>query len=129
MIADYVGALLILVGFTWLLLRLRLAERSGLIGGIVLQSATTAADRSLDDEVKAKAMRGYSLQLFGLFATLALGLALAIGLPVLLVWLMAFTGIWNFQGAIAATVSWPFLIAGLAPLIWIFLRSERRHDG
>jgi hypothetical protein len=127
-IGDYAGAILIVAGFCWLLLRLQLAERSKLISGIVRQSVATTADRSLSDDAKAKALRRHSLALFGIFARLTLGLALAVGLPILLVWLIAFTRLWSFQGAIDATLTWPFLVAGLLPFVAIFLRSRRRRE-
>ena len=129
MIGSYAGAVLIVIGFSWLLLRLQLVERSGRISGVVRQSAATAADRSLSDAAKGQALRRYSLALFGLFADLTFRLALAVGLPILLVWVIAFTHLWSFEGALEATLSWPFLVAGLLPFLAIFLRSERRREG
>jgi hypothetical protein len=127
-IGSYAGAILIVVGFTWLLIRLRLVEQSRQINTIVRQSAATTADRSLSDSAKAEALRRYSLTLFGLFASLTLGLVVAVGLPILLVWLIALTELWSFEGALEATLSWPLIIAGILPLLYIFLRSERRRE-
>ena len=129
MIGNYAGAALIVIGFSWLLFRLQLVERSGRINGIVRQSAATAADRSLSDRAKAQALRGHSLALFGIFADLTLRLVLAVGPPILLVWLLAFARLWSFEGALEATLSWPFLIAGLLLFLVIFLRSGRRREG
>ena len=129
MIGDYAGAALIVIGFSWLLFRLQLVERSGRIGGVVQQSTATAADRSLSDAEKGRALRSHSLALFGLFGDLTIRLALAIGMPIFLVWLLAFTRLWNFEGALEATVSWPFLIAGLLLFLVIFLQSGRRREG
>ena len=129
MIENYAGAALIVIGFSWLLVRLQLVERSGRINGAVRQSTATAADRSLSDDEKGRALRRQSLTLFGLFGDLTFRLALAIGLPVLLVWLLAFTRLWNFEGSLEATLSWPFLIAGLLIFLAIFLRSGRRREG
>jgi hypothetical protein len=128
-IGSYAGAILIVVGFSWLLIRLQLVEQSRRINGIVRQSAATASDRSLSDDAKAQALRKHSLTLFGLFGSLTLGLVLAVGLPILLVWLIAQTELWSFEGALAATLSWPLIIAGVLPLVYIFLRSGRRREG
>jgi hypothetical protein len=128
-IGSYAGAALIVIGFSWLLIRLQLVEQSRRINGIVRQSAATASDRSLSDSAKAQALRRHSLALFGLFASLTFGLVMAVGLPILLVWLLAFANLWSFEGALEATLSWPFLIAGLLPLLFIFLRSGHRHEG
>lgn len=128
MIGNYAGAALIVIGFSWLLLRLDLVERSGRINGVVRQSAATVADSSLSDADKAQAMRGHSLALFGMFADLTLRLMLAVGLPVLLVWLLAIMHLWSFEGALEATLSWPFLIAGLLLFFAIFLWPGRRSE-
>lgn len=127
MIGSYAAAALIVLGFSWLLLKLKLVERAGRISGIVRQSAATAADRSLGDAAKGQALRRNSLALFTLFADLTARLVLAIGLPILLVWLLAFARLWSFEGALNATLSWPFLIAGILLFLAIFLRSERRR--
>lgn len=129
MIGSYAGAILIVVGFTWLLIRLRLVERSRQINTIVRESAATTADRSLSDSAKAQALRRYSMTLFGLFASLTLGLAIAVGLPILLVWLLALAQLWSFEGALEATLSWPFLIAGLVLFILALVRPEQRRAG
>ena len=129
MIGSYAGAILIVAGFTWLFLRLHVVEHTSKVNGIVRQSVATAADRSLSDDAKARAMRGHSLALFGIFANLIFRLALAVGLPILLVWLLAFTRLWTFQGALEATLTWPFLVAGLLPFVLAFLRFERRREG
>ena len=129
MIGSYAGAVLIVLGFSWLFLRLRLVERSKQVNIIVRQSAATASDRSLSDAAKAKTLRRHSLSLFGLFASLTFRLVLAVGLPILLVWLLAFTQLWTFRGALEATLSWPFLVAGLLPFLVILLHAGRRHEG
>lgn len=129
MIGSYAGALLIVVGFTWLLVRLQLVERSKQINSVVRQSAATTADRSLSDSDKAQALRRYSLTLFGLFASLTFGLVLAVGLPILLVWLLAQARLWSFEEALDATLSWPFLIAGVALFVLALVRPEHRRAG
>ena len=129
MIGNYAGAAFVVLGFSWLFLRLQLVERSRQINGIVRQSAVTAADRSLSDAVKGRVLRNHSLSLFGLFASLTVGLALAVGLPLCLAWVLAFTHVWTFHGVLAATLSWPLLIAGILPLVVILLRSTRRREG
>ena len=74
-------------------------------------------------------MRRHSLALFGHFASLTAGLAVAVGLPILFVWLLALVRLWSFKGALEATVSWPFLIAGLLAFLPAILKSERRREG
>ena len=114
---NYAGAALIVVGFSWLLVRLGLVERARRINLIVKQSAATTADRSLSDLQKEQALRQNSLALFGLFGKITLGLLLALGLPTLLVRLVAYTHLWCFDEVIETSVSWPFLLVGFAIFI------------
>lgn len=126
-IANCAGAALIIAGFSWLLVRLGLIEQARRINHIAKQSAATAADRSLTDLQKEQALRENSLTLFGLFGRITLGLLLALGLPTLLVRLVAFTHLWTFDEVIATSVSRPFIIAGIAAFVAviIFQRRER----
>ena len=121
MIGSYLGAALIIAGFAWLLVRLGLVERARQINGLVRQSAATMSDRALNDDEKERALQRHSIALFRQFALLTLGLALALGLPILLVWLLGLTRLWSFEGAIAASLSWPFLLAGLVIFIAVLL--------
>jgi hypothetical protein len=127
-IGSYVGAALIIAGFSWLLVRLGLLERAYRVNGIVRQSAATAGDRSLTDLQKEQALRQNSLALFGLFTRITFGLMLALGLPILLVRLLAFTRIWSFEAVIATSVSWPFLLAGFATFIAVLSLQARRGE-
>ena len=129
MIGSYAGAALIVAGFAWLLLRLGLVERAQEINAVVRQTAATMADRSLGDDEKERAMRKDSAALFRLFAIITGGLLLALGLPMLLVWLIGLTHLWSFDGAIAASLSWPFLLAGLVLFITVMVIGRRRGAG
>lgn len=129
MIGSYAGAALIVAGFAWLLLRLRLVEQAQRINGMVRDSAAVMADKSLGDDARERALRKTSVALFGQFITLTLGLALALGLPMLLVWLLGLTRIWSFDAAIAASLSWPFLLGGLALFIVVMVIGRRRGAG
>lgn len=128
MIGSYVGAALIVAGFAWLLLRLHLPEQALRINALVRASAATMSDKSLTDRQKERAMRQNSGTLFGQFLRITLGLLAALGLPMALVWLIGFTGLWSFEGAIEASLSWPFLLAGLVLFIAVMMVGRRRRD-
>lgn len=124
-IANYAGAVLIIAGFSWLLVRLGLVEQAQRINLIAKQSAATAADRSLTDLQKEQALRQNSLALFGLFGRITLRLLLALGLPTLLVRLVAFTHLWTFDEVIATSVSWPFIVAGIVAFVAVIFLQRR----
>jgi len=126
-IGNYAGAALIIVGFSWLFVRLRLVKRAHLTHLLVKRSAATAADRSLTDLQKEQALRQNSLALFGLFGKITLGLLLALGLPILFVRLVAFTHLWSFDEVIETSVSWPFLLTGFAIFVAVILLEGRRE--
>ena len=126
MVGSYAGAAVIVAGFAWLLLRLGLVERAQEINAVVRQTAATMSDKSLSDDQKERAMRKDSAALFRLFGVITAGLLLALGLPMLLVWLIGLTDLWNFEDALAATLSWPFLIGGLVLFIVVVMVARRR---
>ena len=127
-LGSYAGATLIVLGFAWLLLRLKLVRRARRVNGLVRQSTATLTDRSLSDDAKEAALRRSSVALFGLFATLTFGLAAAVGLPILFVWLLAQAEIWSFEGALAATLSWPMMVFGLGTFIAALCLGGRNED-
>ena len=129
MLGSYAGAALIVAGFSWLLVRLHLVEQAGRINAVVRDSAATMADRSLSDRDKEQALRRNSIALFGQFARITLGLALALGAPIALVWLLGLTALWSFDDAIAASLSWPFLVAGLILFVAVMIVGRRRSAG
>jgi len=128
-IGSYAGAALVVAGFSWLLLRLGLVEQAREINVVLRTTAATVADRSLSDAQKERALQQQSKALFGRFARVTLGLLLALGVPILLVWLIGLTHLWSFEGAMAASISWPFLLAGLVLFVLVMVLGGRRRAG
>jgi hypothetical protein len=129
MIGDDAGAALVVAGFTFLLARLGLVDRARRINGVLRSTAGIVADRAMPDREKERALQRGSLTLFALFAALTAGLAAAVGLPILLVWLIGLTKLWDFEHAMRATLSWPFLIGGLLLFIIVLVANRRSREG
>lgn len=129
MIGSYAGAALIVAGFAWLLLRLHLPQQATRITALVRASAAIMNDRSLTDRQKEKAMQANSGTLFVQFLKITGGLIAALGLPMLAVWLIGLTRVWSFEGAIEASLSWPFLTAGLVLFVAVMWLGRRRGAG
>ena len=122
----WIGATLLVAGFLALLKLFRLVERGRESLGIVRQSFGQLADRTLDDDAKEKAMRQYSLRLFGLFGTLAFFGAAAALLPLALLWLLDRAGWIDLDAIMATAMSWPFLCAsGVVTVVVLWLLSRR----
>ncbi|MEO8722859.1 MAG: hypothetical protein ABI395_04950 [Sphingobium sp.] len=125
MIASYMGAVFIIIGFSVLFVKLRLTEKAKQIQGVASQSMATLSNSTLSDDDKEAAMRRDSKALFMLFVTLTAGLAVALGLPLLLVWLVGWTHVWTFDRVIEASLSWPLIVGGTFVFIVILLRPGR----
>ena len=74
-------------------------------------------------------MRRDSIALSGHFARLTLLLALALGLPMLLVWVLGQARLWRFEDVVAASLSWPFLIGGVVLFVAVVAMGRRRGAG
>lgn len=121
----YIGAVLIIVGFSWLLVRLGLVERAKDIAGISRKAMATLSDPKLDDDAKEKALRQHSIALFSRFFTLTFGLCAALGLPILVIWLLSLAHIWSFEDVMLASVSWPILLGGLLLFVAVLMVPRR----
>jgi hypothetical protein len=125
MIASYIGAVFIIIGFSVLFVKLRLTDKARQIRDVASRSMATLSNSSLSDDDKEAAMRRDSKALFLLFITLTAGLGVAIGLPLSLVWILAWAHIWTFDGVIDASLSWPLIVAGTVIFIVLLIRPTR----
>ncbi len=125
MIAAYAGAVLIVAGFSQLLVWFGLIDRAKEIAGISRNVIATLKNPSLDDDAKEVALRKDSMALFIRFFTLTAGLCFALGLPLLCVWLVSWTRLWSFDGVLGASLSWPMAAGGLVIFIALMVRSGR----
>lgn len=123
---SYLGAVLIILCFSFLFDRLRLAERARDIPIIAKGTLATLGDKGLGDDAKEAAMRRDSKALFVLFGTLTAGLVFALGLPMLIAFLIGYTGFWSFDSVVAASMSLPFILGGLAIFLFLLVRPGRR---
>jgi len=69
-----------------------------------------------------------ALRCLAFFASLTTGLVVAVGLPILFVWLLSLAQLCSFERALEATLSWPFLVAGVLAFLPAILRSGRRSE-
>ncbi len=123
--AAYIGAVFIILCFSQLLVSFGLVEQASRIIGISREASAALSDSTLDDDAKEKAMRRHSVALFGGFFRVTLGLLAALGIPIVLVWLVGLTRLWSFDAVMAASLSWPMILGGLLVFIFIMMRARR----
>lgn len=126
MIAAYVAAAFIVLGFAALLSRLGLVEIAAEVRSVSHHSLTVLRDPALGDDAKEAAMQADARALFAGFIRLTIGLAIALFLPVVLVWGIAQTGIFAFDAVIEASLTWPFLLGGTIVFMVALLRKKRK---
>lgn len=90
---SVVLAVLVVVAFAGAIGRLGLAERAREVGDRARTSLEVLRDPALDDDTKERRLQRQSLRLFGLLGVLTGGSVLALGLPLLGVWVLDRAGV------------------------------------
>ncbi len=106
---NFVLAVFVVVGFAVTIERLHLPARAREVGRHSTASLDVLRDDSLDDVAKEEALQDRSRQLFRLLGILAGGSALALGLPLGIVWLFDQVGVGSFGETLAVLQRIDFL--------------------
>lgn len=110
-LTSFLLAAMVVVVFALVLERLDLPEKARETGKRARRSLAVLRDPSLDDREKESALQEQSLRLFGLLGILLGGSLLALGLPLLVVWLLGLAGI-SSLGAVLAVLESPSFLLG-----------------
>lgn len=106
---------------------LDLPSRAREAGAGARETLAALRDPSMDDRARETALRRQAVRMFGLFGRLAGGGLLALGLPLLGVWLLELGGVGSLASVLSVLERPDFLAAvtvtGL--LVWAGLRSVR----
>ena len=75
---------------------------------------------NMSDLEKEKAMQSFSIRLFKHFFGIVIGSALAVGIPLLIIWVLQWFGLVSLDAVIETTLTWEFItlscIVGVALL-------------
>ncbi|MBL0001932.1 MAG: hypothetical protein IPO97_13820 [Sphingomonadales bacterium] len=126
MIAASLAAAFIVLGFAMILSRLGLVALASEVRHLSQRSLNVLRDALLDDDAKEAAMQANARALFAKFIHLTLGLALALLVPVALIWGVSLTGIVSFETVMAVSLTWPFLLAGGILFIVVLVLGKRQ---
>jgi hypothetical protein len=122
-------AILVVAGFLEVARRARLPQRATEAGVRARASLTVLRDPHLGDDAKERRLREESVRLFELFLRIVLGGALALGIPLAVVWALDAMGIASVAGTVQVLARLDFLLAATAigaVGFWLSLRRERR---
>lgn len=122
---SWVLASLVVVGFAAVLEGLHLPHYAREVGHRARESLAVLRDESLEDREKERRMQRQALRLFALLAILVGGSLAAIGLPLLVVWILEQGGISSLGAVLEVLERWDFLagatvVGGAA--YWAFSR-------
>jgi hypothetical protein len=124
---NFVLAVFVVVGFAVTIERLHLPARAREVGQHSTASLDVLRDDSLDDAAKEEALQDRSRHLFRLLGILMGGSALALGLPLGIVWLLGQVEIGSFGGTLAVLQRIDFLAGTtVVGLLAYFLVQQAR---
>lgn len=125
---NFVLAVFVVVGFAVTIERLHLPARAREVGRHSTASLDVLRDDSLDDAAKEEALQDRSRDLFRLLGILTGGSALALGLPLGVVWLLGQVGVGTFGGTLAVLQRIDFLAGTtVVGLLAYFLVQQVRN--
>ena len=108
---NWLGAVSIVVVFVLFLQLFKVVSSSKQVVHLAKTAAGVVKDKTLSDLEKEKAMQSYSVSLFKYFFMIAIGCALALCIPLGLVWGFDRLGLMSFDRVLAITLSWQFILA------------------
>jgi len=106
---NFALAVFVVVGFAATIEYFKLPDRARTVGKRSSRSLAVLRDDSLGDREKEKVLQSQSRELFWLLGVLVGGSALALGLPLGIVWLLGQMGIGSFWGTMSILERLDFL--------------------
>ncbi len=123
---NYLGALLIVVGFAVILHALALVPKATEAVTLARRSMADLRNPELDDDAKQAAMQRHAKRLFGLFFVITLGSAVAVLIPIGIVYLLDVVHLVSLTDALETTITWQFIVATVVLYLvgWWVLRKR-----
>ena len=122
---DLLGALLVIVLFTFLLHVVRLVPKTREVISIGQRAMATLRDEALSDDEKERRMQKDSLRLLWLLLVLVAGSIVALLVPLALIWLSEFAGLFSVAGVLDMFMRWDFILGGTALGIATYIVSVK----
>ena len=126
--SQWVGAIILVVGFVVLIQILGIAKKSHNVIRIALHSMKIIGSSRLSDEQKESKLQKNSQRLFGLFLILAFGGAIAIAIPLAILWIGDRLGWLSLSAVLDTSISPAFLIFSSIVAIAVFYLQSKKSD-
>ncbi len=124
---TWAAAAFIVLGFMAIAQLLRIPARAGEAVNQSKSALTILRNKELDELEKEKAVQAFATRLFLLFLVLTVTAAIALAIPIGIVWLGDLMGIVDFEQALDQTLSWQVLL-GATVLGGLILLIPRKQD-
>ena len=126
---EWIASALLVVAFVALLKTLQLNKRGNDIIEIALDSLEILSSSQLSDEQKESGLQKNSIKLFGLFFKLISGFAVALALPLGVLWLADQIRLVSLNAVLELTISPLFLIVStLLIVLWLFIQYRNSSN-
>lgn len=122
---DLFGAVLVILMFAILLNVVRLVPKTREVISIGQEAIATLRNVTLSDEEKEHRMQKSSLRLVGLLFILTAGTLVALLVPLGLIWLSEFVGLFSVDGVLKMFLRWDFILGGSIIGIAAYLISDK----
>ena len=127
--SQWVGAIILVAGFVILIQLLSVIKKSRNVVRIALHSLKIIGSSRLSDEQKESKLQKNSKRLFGLFFVLAFSSAIALFIPLGILWLGDYLGLISLSAVLATTISPVFIFASTILMVaLIFLKSRNNRN-
>jgi hypothetical protein len=128
--AELVGASCVVIFFTVLIYLLGIIQKTRQTIEISQKAVEIIRDPSISDEQKQQLVQASSLKLFSLLGMLVIFTAVAILIPVGIIWVAELVGLVSLDGVLRLMVRWEFVTAatilGIAVYLALSKWSRRR---
>lgn len=127
--SQWVGAIALVIGFVVLLQLLGITKKSHNVVRIALHSMRIIGSSRLSDEQKESKLQKNSKRLFGLFFILAFGGAIALLIPLAILWIGDRLGLISLDAVLATTISPAFLIiSSIIAIAILYLKTKDKSN-
>lgn len=123
--AELVGASSVVIFFTLLIYLLGIIQKTRQTIEISQKALQVIRDPRISDEQKQQLVQASSLKLFSLLAILVIFTAVAILIPVGIIWLAELGGLVSLDGVLGLMVRWEFMLAATAVGIAVYLALSK----
>lgn len=126
--SPWLGAAILVAGFVSFIQLLGLVKKSNEVILLARRSLEIIRSSMQSNDEKEKALQRNSLKLFGLFLFIALGGAVAVLLPIGLLWLCDYIGWLSLSAVLDTALSPAFIIMSSLLMVFAFIRNHHKSS-